>query len=179
MLRLWCFGLLNTIIQNNDHKESSRITWHFTARGTLFSSATWLYMGKSLSQNILFYWIDFKKYYKIMHTSSLCMTQECGFSNDETWCYLQPGKILFDSSVHPLWMSADHSFDFVLLIFFFPYLASHSYIPYIAEGFSISVVTYERWLQEETPCKYYLEKQWMALLDYNYKAIKHANHKLQ
>lgn len=75
--------------------------------------------------------------------------------------------------------SADHSFDFVLLIFFFPYLASHSYIPYIAEGFSISVVTYERWLQEETPCKYYLEKQWMALLDYNYKAIKHANHKLQ
>lgn len=40
-------------------------------------------------------------------------------------------------------------------------------------------MTYERKLQEETVSKVYLEKQWMALLDYNYKAIKHANHKLQ
>lgn len=49
---------------------------------------------------------------------------------------------------------------------------------YIVKLFGFSAVTYKRLLQEETVSKNYLEKQWMALLDYNYKAIKHANNKL-
>lgn len=94
------------------------INWHFTAWDALSLSARWLYLGKTLSWKKLFCWIDFKKYYKITHTSSLCVTQECVFSNYETWCYLQPKKVLFDSSGNSSWMSPDYNFYFSLSIFF-------------------------------------------------------------
>lgn len=56
-----------------------------SAQGVLFPSARWLYLGKSLSWNALFYWIDFKKYYTITHTSFsvwlrsvVFLTMKCG-----------------------------------------------------------------------------------------------------
>lgn len=73
VLRVWFFRVLAAVIQSSNSKESARITWHFTARGVLFPSARWLYLGKSLSWKALFCWIDFKKYlYSYAHKLSLC-----------------------------------------------------------------------------------------------------------
>lgn len=49
-----------------------------------------------------------------LRTQAFSVWLECGFSNYETWCYLQPRKILFDSSGNPLWTSPDYHFDFAL-----------------------------------------------------------------
>lgn len=111
----WGYGSLGCCLLSSKpmSPELARITWHFTAWGVLFVLARWLYLVKSLGWKALFYWIDFKKYYTITHTSFLCVTQECGFSNYEM-CYLQPRKVLFDSSGNPLWTSPDYNFDFAL-----------------------------------------------------------------
>lgn len=77
-----------------------------------------------------------------------------------------------------------HQITIVILLFkFFIPTSVHTFVytlyVYTGKLFGYSAMTYKRQLQEETVRKVYLEKQWMALLDYNYKAIKHANHKLQ
>lgn len=61
---------------------------------------------------ILLDWLQ-EVLYNYAH-SFLCIILKCGFSNPEMWCYLQPRKVLFDSSGNPLWTSPDYNFDFAL-----------------------------------------------------------------
>lgn len=119
--------MLDTIIQNSDHRGSSiGISQHGVLCSHLLGDYSW---GKLWVERNYFVGLISRSIIKLC-TQALCVTQEYVFSNCETWCYLQHKKVLFDSSGNPSWTSPDYNFYFALSIFF-PHLAPHSYTPYI------------------------------------------------
>lgn len=174
------------VLWGNDHcqpkHQSQRISKNYLAFLSIGCSVplgSMIIFGKSLSWKALFYWIDFKQYDTIMHTAFLVWlwsvvfpTMKCGvIYSAEKFC-LTVLVILYEH----------HQTTILILLFkFFIPTSGHTFVyalyVYTVKLFSYSAMTYERKLQEETVSKVYLEKQWMALLDYNYKAIKHANNK--